>query len=300
MTRYGSSAPACRSSSTATARLVFRLTLLAAVVAAAFAANPAAAASSSRRSDGTVAVQVAQQRNAPNGVTRMQDGLIIATRPRGGDAPTAAAAATAVVADTGEGEDEDDLAVEGRAWTPFYWGPQGFLIGPSWFGLGLGGGNWRPIPNQTPFGPPGVKANKRTKGIDTSGSVGRLTQAQHAAIDASPDYQSVLIAENFSCHVYTCRLGVVETNTSTLQVYHDSEGVKWARLKCFLFLDDFEAYGCREWDRLELTIAQTDEAYDCGMPFDIPATSVWTNAVKKRRSKLECEGRVPAYQGSGR
>jgi|AntAceMinimDraft_5_1070358.scaffolds.fasta_scaffold32379_1 hypothetical protein len=58
--------------------------------------------------------------------------------------------------------------------------------------------------------------------------------------------------------------------------------------------------GCREWDRLELTIAQTDEAYDCGMPFDIPATAVWTNAVKKRRSKLECEGRVPAYQGSGR
>ena len=45
----------------------------------------------------------------------------------------------------------------GRAWSPFpfpYWGPQGVIIGPPWFGAGVGGGNWRVIPNRTPFGPP--------------------------------------------------------------------------------------------------------------------------------------------------
>ena len=46
---------------------------------------------------------------------------------------------------------------QGRVWGSFpfpYWGPQGYIIGPPWFGAGLGGGNWRPIPNRTPFGPP--------------------------------------------------------------------------------------------------------------------------------------------------
>ena len=57
-------------------------------------------------------------------------------------------------------EDEDAaLDPVGRAWSPFpfpYWGPQGVIIGRPWFGAGVGGGNWRVIPNRTPFGPPGA------------------------------------------------------------------------------------------------------------------------------------------------
>ena len=54
-------------------------------------------------------------------------------------------------------ETDAPLDPAGRAWSPFpfpYWGPQGVIIGPSWFGAGVGGGNWRVIPNRTPFGPP--------------------------------------------------------------------------------------------------------------------------------------------------
>ena len=29
--------------------------------------------------------------------------------------------------------------VSSRIFSPFYWGPQGYIIGPSWFGAGLGG-----------------------------------------------------------------------------------------------------------------------------------------------------------------
>ena len=39
------------------------------------------------------------------------------------------------------------------------------------------------------------------------------------------------------------RLGVNETSSSTLYLYKDDSGDVFARLKCFLFLDDFDEYG---------------------------------------------------------
>lgn len=99
--------------------------------------------------------------------------------------------------------------------------------------------------------------------------------------------------ENFTCNVYSCRLGVVPTNSSVLQIYRDSQGEMWARLACFLFMDDFPEYGCREWDRLRLSREKTDKLYDCEMPDGISSTPVWENNIQKRRSKLECEGRIP-------
>jgi hypothetical protein len=70
---------------------------------------------------------------------------------------------------------------------------------------------------------------------------------RYTEVAAAAPYEPVLVKENFPCSVYTCRLGVVPTNHSTLTVYTDSSGETWARLKCFLFLDDFEEYGGEHW-----------------------------------------------------
>ena len=50
------------------------------------------------------------------------------------DRPSSAAAAAAA----GDGVDP----TASRAWTPFYWGPQGYIIGPPWFGAGKVSGDW--------------------------------------------------------------------------------------------------------------------------------------------------------------
>ena len=85
-------------------------------------------------------------------------------------------------------------------------------------------------------------------------------------------------------------------------------------MRCFLFLDDFEEYGCRQWDRLRLNREKTDKLYDCEMPvvvkknvqpsagdddvvIPIPATPVWENEIKDRRSELECESRFSLPEG---
>lgn len=102
---------------------------------------------------------------------------------------------------------------------------------------GVGGGNWRVIPNRTPYGPPGVKAeaNQQTSPEDDP-------EVATALASAAP-YESILADENFSCYVYSCRLGVVETKQSSLHLYKDDFGAVWARLACFLLLDDFDEYG---------------------------------------------------------
>ena len=121
-----------------------------------------------------------------------------------------------------------------RIFSPFYWGPQGYIIGPSWFGAGLGGGNWRPIPNRTPFGSPGYNQTE----------------------DPEPSPRDPCVFENFDCSVYTCRLGVTNTSQSTLEIFQNEFGDYVARQKCFLLLDDFDEYGCRQWDRLQLEKAK--------------------------------------------
>ena len=101
--------------------------------------------------------------------------------------------------------------------------------------------------------------------------------------------------ENFDCSVYTCRLGVTNTSQSTLEIFQNEFGDYVARQKCFLLLDDFDEYGCRQWDRLQLDKSKTspglkDEGpYDCVMPPGIAPTETWTNSIHRRRSKLECE-----------
>ena len=167
----------------------------------------------------------------------------------------------------------EETNVSSRIFSPFYWGPQGYIIGPSWFGAGLGGGNWRPIPNRTPFGSPGYNQTE----------------------EPEPSVRDPCLFENFDCSVYTCRLGVTNTSQSTLEIFQNEFGDYVARQKCFLLLDDFDEYGCRQWDRLQLDKSKTspgpkDEGpYDCVMPPGIAPTETWTNSIHRRRSKLECE-----------
>jgi len=195
----------------------------------------------------------------------------VATRAAG--RPANAANPATVVASRPSNIAETPSNASSRFFSPFYWGPQGYVIGPSWFGAGLGGGNWRPIPNHTPFGPPGYN--------------------QTEAPVVSPGDPCVF--ENFDCSVYTCRLGVTNTSQSTLEIFEDESGNYVARQRCFLLLDDFDAYGCRQWDRLKLDKTKTSEGpknegpYDCVMPPGVAPTETWTNDIHRRRSKLECE-----------
>ena len=158
----------------------------------------------------------------------------VATRAAGRPA-NAANPATVVAARPSNVETPSNAS--SRLFSPFYWGPQGYVIGPSWFGAGLGGGNWRPIPNHTPFGPPGY--NQTEAPVASSGDP--------------------CVFENFDCSVYTCRLGVTNTSQSTLEIFEDETGNYVARQRCFLLLDDFDAYGCRQWDRLKLDKTKTSE-----------------------------------------
>ena len=189
----------------------------------------------------------------------------------------------------------------GRVWTPFpfpYWGPQGVIIGPSWFGAGVGGGNWRVIPNRTPFGPPGA--------IDTHLLDGdfcdfETTHAARAALAAAAPFEQVPVCSGFPCEVYTCRLGTNTTHASTLVFHKDDAGNEFAKLRCFKLLDDFDETGCREWDRLELNRRRTDKRYECALPSlspgeQIDATPDWTDEIEHRRSKLECVGRLPDHE----
>ena len=199
--------------------------------------------------------------------------------------------------------DDPPIDANGRAWpfafNPFYWGPQGTIIGPPWFGGGVGGGNWRVLPNRTPFGPPGSNVmdllhdhtNEFCPGFNSAHSV-------HATLATAAPFQAVEVCSNFPCQVYTCRLGTKETSTSTLSLYKNDEGDVFARLRCFKLLDDFDEFGCREWDRLKLSQGRTDENYECALPFLLPsepvdATSEWENTVENRQSKLECVGKLP-------
>jgi hypothetical protein len=86
----------------------------------------------------------------------------------------------------------------------------------------------------------------RSPGLKFCFQLGQLVP-RYTEVAAAAPYEPVLVKENFPCSVYTCRLGVVPTNHSTLTVYTDSSGETWARLKCFLFLDDFEEYGGEHW-----------------------------------------------------
>jgi hypothetical protein len=199
-------------------------------------------------------------------------------------------------------EDEDAaLDPAGRAWSPFpfpYWGPQGVIIGPPWFGAGVGGGNWRVIPNRTPFGPPGAL---ETHLLDGDLCDFDAVHSARAALAAAPPFEPVPVCSGFPCEVYTCRLGTNTTHASTLMFHKDDAGNEFARLRCFKLLDDFEETGCREWDRLKLNRRRTDKRYDCALPWlspgeQIDATPDWTNDIEHRRSKLECVGRLPDHE----
>jgi len=195
----------------------------------------------------------------------------------------------------------DSADPAGRAWSPFpfpYWGPQGVIIGPPWFGGGVGGGNWRVIPNRTPFGPPGALDTHLLDGgfcdVDAA-------HAARAALAAAAPFEPVPVCSGFPCEVYTCRLGTNTTNASTLVLHKDDAGNEFARLRCFKLLDDFAETGCREWDRLELNRRRTEKKYECALPWlspgeQIDATPDWTNEIEHRRSKLECVGRLPDHE----
>ena len=190
-----------------------------------------------------------------------------------------------------------------RAWSffPFpYWGPQGYIIGPPWFGAGYGGGNWRPIPNRTPFGPPGsFEDDLFARAMEPNSNVTCLfadAAAVAAAVAAADPFEPVEACSGFPCEVYTCRLGTNTTTRSTLAYYRDDAGATFARLRCFKLLDDFDETGCRQWDRLSLNRRRTDKPYDCLLPALEPgvpredATPEWKNDIEKRRSELECVG----------
>ena len=99
-------------------------------------------------------------------------------------------------------EDEDAaLDPAGRAWSPFpfpYWGPQGVIIGPPWFGAGVGGGNWRVIPNRTPFGPPGAL---ETHLLDGDLCDFDAVHSARAALAAAPPFEPVPVCSGFPCEV---------------------------------------------------------------------------------------------------
>ena len=190
-----------------------------------------------------------------------------------------------------------------RAWSffPFpYWGPQGYIIGPPWFGAGYGGGNWRPIPNRTPFGPPGsFEDDLFARAMEPNSNVTCLfadAAAVAAAVAAADPFEPVEACSGFPCEVYTCRLGTNTTTRSTLAYYRDDAGATFARLRCFKLLDDFDETGCRQWDRLSLNRRRTDKPYDCLLPALEPgvpredATPEWKNDIEKRRSELKCVG----------
>ena len=171
------------------------------------------------------------------------------------------------------------------------------IIGPPWFGAGVGGGNWRALPNRTPFGPPG--SFEQTLIEDGRCTFTSLHEARAALAHAEP-FEPVLVCSDFPCEVYTCRLGTNTTETSSLAFYKDASGTEFARLRCFKLLDDFDETGCREWDRLELNQKRTDGKEACALPWLAPSdqvdpTSEWKNEIKNRRSKLECAGRLPEY-----
>ena len=110
---------------------------------------------------------------------------------------------------------------QGRVWGSFpfpYWGPQGYIIGPPWFGAGLGGGNWRPIPNRTPFGPPGSFTRLIAGGFCDDPSTLR------SRVETAEPFEPVLACEGFPCEVYTCRLGTNTTDRSTLTYHRDETG----------------------------------------------------------------------------
>jgi hypothetical protein len=184
---------------------------------------------------------------------------------------------------------------EGR-WTPFpfpYWGPQGYAIGPPWFGAGFGGGNWRPIPNRSPFDtPPGSFDPADLVRLEDDLAPARALQdpATRATLEIAAAGELVPVPGEFPCLVYTCRLGVVPAAESKLYLYRDDV---YARFKCYLLVDVFEDYGCREFDRLELNQRRTDEMHECQLPDGYGSTPVWTNEIEHRRSKLECDSVEP-------
>jgi hypothetical protein len=193
--------------------------------------------------------------------------------------------------DLPEAPPHDAVSNQGRVWSPFpfpYWGPQGYIIGPPWFGAGFGGGNWRPIPNRTPFGPPGSFATHLiTDGFCDDPSTLR------SRVETAEPFEPVLACEGFPCEVYTCRLGTNTTDRSTLAYHRDETGETFATLRCFKLLDDFDETGCREWDRLELNRERTDKRYECAVPTlehdrDPETTPTWENTIEDRRSRLEC------------
>ena len=172
------------------------------------------------------------------------------------------------------------------------------LIGPSWFGASVGGGNWRVIPNRTPFGPPGAQ---NTHLLDGDFCDFETAHAARAALAAAAPFEQVPVCSGFPCEVYTCRLGTNTTHASTLVFHKDDAGNEFAKLRCFKLLDDFDETGCREWDRLELNRRRTDKRYECALPSlspgeQIDATPDWTDEIEHRRSKLECVGRLPDHE----
>ena len=78
-----------------------------------------------------------------------------------------------------------------------------------------------------------------------------IQAAMDGAIITAPN-TLVPVASGFPCKVYACNLGTLETTESSLVMFEDSAGVKFARLRCFKLLDNFDESGCRQWDRLEL------------------------------------------------
>ena len=258
-------------------------TLLRVAVLAASAASALAAPTSTGRA---VASDAAAARLPPPPPTTTT--TTTTTRARPSDAAAAATTAAAAAAATPEGR-----------WTPFpfpYWGPQGYVIGPPWFGAGFGGGNWRPIPNRSPFDtPPGNFDPNDLVRLEDDLAPARALQdpATRATLELAAAGELVPVPGEFPCLVYTCRLGVTPAAESKLYVYHDGDGNVFARFKCYLLMDVFEDYGCREFDRLELNQQRTDKMHECQLPDGYGSTPVWTNEIEHRRSKLECDSVEP-------
>jgi hypothetical protein len=165
------------------------------------------------------------------------------------------------------------------------------IIGPPWFGAGVGGGNWRVIPNRTPFGPPGAL---ETHLLDGDLCDFDAVHSARAALAAAPPFEPVPVCSGFPCEVYTCRLGTNTTHASTLAV---PQGRRRERVRAPALL---QAAGRLRRDRVSRVGPAQAEPSEDGQAVRLRAPLAVAGRADRRHSGLDQRHRAQAIEAGVR